>query len=337
MQQENKNESRKNLKFLVIVVVLAVLCIGAVSYGVVVTEELIAERTRNKSGNQISQNNTQNETLTVVDDMGRVVKVPQPVRRVVSTAPSNTEILFAVGAGSLVVGVDNYSDYPEEAKNITKVADFVSINVELVYSLKPDVVFAYYGQRVGIERLAELGIAVVTIRPQTIDDVLNEIMLIGTICGKRERAETLVNQLSQRIEKVVNATKELNDSARPRVYFECWNSPYISAGPGSFINDMIRMAGGKNIAANASKDYPQLTEEFIISANPEIIITSSMNMDTPEKIMQRENWQSIEAVKRGKVYAVDDNLISRPGPRIVEGLETLAKLIHPEIFGGNFA
>lgn len=327
----------KNWKYLAVVIVLAILCIASLAYAVAVTEVLMSERMRNTSGTSGGENNTQNETLTVVDDMGRVVKIPQPVSRVVSTAPSNTEILFAVGAGPLVVGVDNYSDYPDEVKNLTKVGDFVSMNVELIYSLKPDVVFAYYGQRMGIERLAELGIPVVTIRPQTIEDVMNEILLIGTICGKRENAESLVNNLTQRIEKVVNATKDLPDTARPRVYYECWNSPYMSAGPGSFINDLIRMAGGTNIAANASKDYPILAEEFIIQANPQVIITSSMNMDTPEKIMQRENWQSIEAVKQGKVYAIDDNLISRPGPRIVEGLELLAKLIHPEIFGGNFA
>ncbi|MEM3396030.1 MAG: cobalamin-binding protein [Thermoplasmata archaeon] len=321
---QQKGNPKKNFKIIGIVTVLAILCVASVGYAVLVTNELIIGREKV-------------DVLTVVDDMGRVVKVPQPVTRVVSTAPSNTEILFAVGAGNLIVGVDNYSDYPEQAKNLTKVGDFVGLNVELIYSLKPDVVFAYYGQRVGIERLSELGIPVVTMRPQTIEDVLNEILLIGTICGKRDKAENYVNQLRQRIDAVVNATKDLDESQRPKVYYECWNSPYISAGPGSFINDLIRMAGGKNIAANTSKDYPVLTEEFILYANPEIIITSSMNIDTPEKIMQRQNWQNIDAVKQGKVYSIDDNIISRAGPRIVDGLELVAKLIHPEIFGGNFA
>ncbi|MCX8173926.1 MAG: cobalamin-binding protein [Thermoplasmata archaeon] len=321
--QKDGNLKRK-YKIIGIIVILAILCIASAGYALLVTKELMSER--EKGGE-----------LTVVDDMGRVVKLSLPVTRVVSTAPSNTEILFAIGAGDFVVGVDNYSDYPAEALNLTKVGDFVSLNVELIYSLKPDVVFAYYGQRAGIERLSELGIPVITIRPQTLEDVLNEIMLIGTVCGKREKAENLMNELRQRINIVVNLTQNLGDNERPRVYYECWNSPYISAGPGSFMNDLIRIAGGTNIAANASRDYPVLAEEFILYANPEIIITSSMNLDTPEKIMQRPNWQNIDAVKHGKVYAVDDNLISRAGPRIVDGLETLAKLIHPEIFGGNFA
>lgn len=325
MNRTQKTEKpKKNLWLIGIAVVLAVLCIASAGYALLVTKELAVEREKK-------------EYLTIVDDMGRVVQVPQPVRRVVSTAASNTEILFAVGACNLVVGVDNYSDYPEDVRNITKIGDFVSLNVELIYSLKPDVVFAYYGQRVGIERLSELGIPVVTIRPQSVEDVMKEIMIIGTICGKRENASVLVNQCRQRIDAVVNLTKSLAENERPKVYYECWNSPYISAGPGSFIDDLIRMAGGTNIAANTSKDYPVLTEELILYANPEIIITSSMNVDTPEKIMQRQNWQNIDAIRERKVYSVDDNIISRPGPRIVEGLELLAKLIHPEIFGGNFA
>lgn len=312
---------KSKVKVWAVIFALVILCVATAGYALFLAGELKAK----ESG------------YLVVDDMGRVVKVPMPVSRVVSTAPSNTEILFAVGAGGLVVGVDNYSDYPEEAKNITKVGDFATPNVELILSLKPDVIFAYYGQRPAIEKLESLGMAVVTIRPQNLDDILKDIMLIGTICGKQKNASELVEHLKARIENITKKTANLTDEQRPKVYYELWNNPFMSAGPGSFINDLIRLAGGKNIAANASRDYPVLTEEYILYANPDIIITSNMNLDTPEKIMQRANWQNVNAVKNRKVYAVDDNLVNRPGPRIVDGLEELAKLIHPEIFGGSFA
>jgi iron complex transport system substrate-binding protein len=306
-------------KLLVLIAVLVCIAVVSTGYAIFVTQTLQNERETGKS-------------ITVLDDMGRIVHIGK-VERIISTSPSNTEILFAIGAGHLVVGVDNYSDYPSEAVNITKVGDFISLNVERIVSLQPDVVFAYYGQKEGIERLEALGISVVTFHAETLNDTFHDIQLAGYICGKTENATNLVAQLQQRVEDIRSKTQQLNDSQHPRVYYELWNNPYMSAGPGSYINDLIRIAGGTNIAANASKDYPILSEEFILSANPDIIITSSMNIDSPEKIMQRAGWQEINAVKNHSVYMIDDNLVSRPGPRIVEGLETLAKIIHPEIFG----
>ncbi|MGC8913833.1 MAG: ABC transporter substrate-binding protein [Thermoplasmata archaeon] len=318
-QKKNAKTGVGKMKNLIVVVAIIVLLGCILSYAIYVSQE------HGGYGKK--------ETITVIDDMGRTVMVQLPVQRVISTAPSNTEILFAIGAGDMVVGVDNYSDYPAEARNITHIGDFVSLNIELIVSLKPDVVFAYYGQKEGIMRLEQMGIPTITIRPQNLDDILREIMLISTVCGKRGAGENLTFELRERIANITEKTKTLNESARPRVYYELWNSPFMSAGPGSFINDLIRLAGGKNIAGNSSTDYPVLTEEYIISANPEVIITSSMNMDTPEKILNRTNWQNMDAIKNHRVYAVDDNIVSRPGPRIVEGLEALAKIIHPEIFG----
>jgi iron complex transport system substrate-binding protein len=269
--------------------------------------------------------------LTVIDGLGRKVTLINKPKRVVSLAPSNTEILFAIGAGSVVVGVTDYCDYPPEVEGIEKVGGFSTVNVEKVIGLSPDLVLARGGvQTEIIKNLETRGLTVIGLDTHTVYQVLQDIMLVGLVTGYLPEATKLVSDLKDKIDYIRDKTKNLD--YRPRVYYEVWNDPLITGGPGSFTNDLILLAGGINIAANTSVKYPIISSEFVVASNPEIIITSTHNPAKPEDIVNRSGWSNIIAIKERKIYVIDADIVSRPGPRIVLGLEQFAKCIHPEMF-----
>jgi len=278
------------------------------------------------------QNNPQRcAGMTVIDDLGRNVTLNKIPERFVSLASSVTEVLFAVGLGGRVVGVDDFSDYPQEAKNITKVGSF-NLNYELIVSLKPDlIVGADITSRQQISELESRGFAVMILAPKTIHGILQDIRLIGLVSGNAEKAMNLANSLSARIDAVLLKTSNASLS-RPRTYLEYY--PYWTFGPGSFGDDLIRMAGGSNIAMNATISYPMVNDEWVIQSDPEVIIytVGSGTSTTNETIKARPGWSQITAVKENRIYSIDDNIVARPGPRMVDALESLAKIIHPELF-----
>ena len=270
--------------------------------------------------------------ITVIDDYGRTIEILGAPERIVTVAPTPTEIVFAVGAGNLVVGVDDYSDYPAETVNLTKVGN-VELNVEVILGLKPDLILS--SDLVPLAQLQQLednGIPYVILAARTIDDVFKDIRLVGFITGHVTDSNTLVDQLQQRVDAVKAKTLAENVT-KPRVYVEFY--PMWTYGPDSFGDDLIRLAGGTNIAANASAEYAAIADEFVIAQDPETIVyTVGSNYDgtTPDTIASRPGWTNISAVVSGKVYSLDDNLISRYGPRIVDALEQLAAIVHPELF-----
>ncbi len=268
----------------------------------------------------------------VKDDMGRKIYINGTVERIVSLAPSNTEILFAIGAGNKVVGVTDFCDYPPEAveriKNgtIKSVGGFVNISVEKMVSLQPDVVFAYYGQEKIIEELDNLSIPTVVFNPKNIDMIYNDILIAGKVTGFEENARTLVNEMKNRVNEITSKVKDLQ---RKRVFFIVWGNPLMTAGSDTFINQLIELAGGENIFDDLS-GWPSINIESVMERNPDIIILTPYCGITAQDILN--NWsREINAVKNESVYTIEDlNILIRPGPRIVEGLETLAKIIHPE-------
>lgn len=284
------------------------------------------------SGYLMGQKNAKPASTTVIDDYGRTIKIGEVPKRIVSVAPTPTEILFSVGAGDLVVGVDDYSDYPAATKNITKVGSF-ELNVEVILSLRPDLVVS--SDLVPLQQLQQLedrGIPYVILAARTIQDVFKDIKLVGLITNHIDDANALVTDLQQRLDAVSAKTSDAN-LTRSRVYLEFY--PMWTYGPDSFGDDLIARAGGVNIAANTSAEYVPVTDEFVIAQDPEIIVyTVGMNYNgtTPETIAARPGWSGISAISSGKVYSIDDNLVSRYGPRIVDGLEELAKILHPELF-----
>ena len=275
-------------------------------------------------------------SVTVTDDANRSVTITGAPQRIVSLAPSTTEIAFALGLGSRVIAVDTYSDYPAAAKNLPKITTF-PLNLEQVVALKPDLILAAGIQSPDdIKKLADLKLNVLVIGSvnTTFDSVYSDIALLGKATGTDAQAKSIVDAMKQRVAAV--AAKIATATTKPNVYWELDSTdpskPY-APGPGSFINDIITMAGGVNVTANAKSPYAQINAEEIIAANPDIIILSDASYGTTvDSVKARKGWSVINAVKNNLVFPIDDNLVSRPGPRIVDGLEAAAKLIHPELF-----
>ncbi len=275
---------------------------------------------------------------SLTDGSGRTVTLQMPVKRVVSLAPSNTEVLFAVGAGGQVVGRDSFSDYPPEAKQVPDIGGQVgSINVELILARKPDLVLA--SPLTPPEQIADLVKAGLTVyvlpNPKTFDDLYTNLETVGRLTGHQSQAATLVDSLKKRVQAVVD--KVANVSTKPVVYYELDatdpNAPYTS-GPDTFVDLLIRTAGGQNFGGDLKGDWVQVSVETLLAKQPDYILLgdSTYGGVTPEQVKARSGWQALKAVQDGRVYAFDDNTVSRPGPRLVDGLEAMARLIHPELF-----
>jgi iron complex transport system substrate-binding protein len=274
---------------------------------------------------------SQGTGMTIIDDIGRKVVLQQTPQKFISLAPSVTEVLFAVGLGPKVVGVDDYSDYPVEAKSKAKVGAF-NLNYEVIISLKPDlIVGADITSKKQISDLESKGFVVMILAPKAIYGILQDIRLVGLVSGNVKEGMDLADSLDARIDAVTAKTSN-QTLYRPRVYLEydSYNG-YWTFGPGSFGNDLISLAGGLNIARNATTAYPDLNNEYIIKSDPEVIVftTASYINTTAEKIKQRPGWDVISAVKENRISPLDNDLIARSGPRLIDGLEQLAKILHP--------
>jgi iron complex transport system substrate-binding protein len=264
----------------------------------------------------------------VFDDLGRLVAINGTPQRIISLAPSNTEILFALGLGGKVVGVTDYCDYPPEALSKTKVGGYANPDIEKIVALNPDLILAGYGNPIEVVyTLAGLGLTVFGIKTTDLADLLNDIRRVGEITDKEVEAQALTSAMESRIQAVTNQTEELEQ--RPRVFYIVWHDPLWTAGSGTFINELIEKAGGVNIFGNVT-GYPMVSIEDVLARNPEIIIASEWSYDWAQNATE---LASTNASQTGRIYTCDDNLVQRPGPRLVEGLEWFAYFIHPEIFG----
>lgn len=269
--------------------------------------------------------------VTIVDDVGISAVIPKIPKRIISLAPSNTEILFMLGLGDRVVGVSSICNYPAEAGKKEKVGDFFAPSLEKILLLKPDLVIAGGGvQKELALKLSAMGIPTMTLYPKDLKEMLLDVLLTGKAAGKEAEAVKLMNSLKARIEKVKEQAKK---SKHPKVYFEIWNQPVTSAGKGSFIDELITIAGGENIFSSINKTFPEVSAEEIIKRNPDIIITAYMEKKGKMKkeITGRSGWTGIKAVKDDKVFDdLDPDLLLRSGPRLVDGLEELEKKITPK-------
>jgi iron complex transport system substrate-binding protein len=274
--------------------------------------------------------------LTFSDGLGRAISLNGPAQRVISLAPSNTEILFAIGAGSQVVGRDQLSDYPEEAKAVTDIgSSFEALNTELIVSLKPDLVIAAeINTPEQVKQLEDLGLTVYYLKnPLTLEEMYGNLEIVAQLTGHKSEVATLIESLKARVAAVDEKVAPL--SSRPNVFYELDATdpakPY-TAGKGTFIDQLIERAGAHNIASDL-KDYPQMSLEQVVAADPSFIILGDARYGvTPESIAQRPGWENLSAVKNGQVFPFDDDLVSRPGPRLVDALEGLAKLLRPGLF-----
>jgi iron complex transport system substrate-binding protein len=262
---------------------------------------------------------------TVTDELGRTVQVPAQPQRIVSLAPSVTEILFALGVGDRVAGVTSYCDYPPGARQKPPVGDTLKPSVEKIVALKADLVIISTASQVeaSFRKLEELGIPVYVTNPRSIDGVIESIDKMGELIDMRERARELTDELRRRIATVQARVAE---TSRPSVLVILGTEPLITAGGGSFINDLINRAGARSISAEDKADYPQYSIETVIARLPEIILLQAGGNELIERLRQTP------AARSNRVYHIDDDLLLRPGPRIIDGLEQLAAKFHPELF-----
>ena len=271
---------------------------------------------------------------TYIDDMGRGVSIDKVPQRIVSHVPSITETLFALGLGERVVGVSDYCDYPEEAKLKPSVGDYFNPSIERIVALEPDLVLTD-GHSESIKGLEALGITFFAIDPQDIDGILEDIELLGKITGVERKAKALVSDMNGSLAQVVS---HVENAPKVRVFYVFdatdLNNPW-TAGPGSFVDSLITMAGGENIAAQAQGAWVQFSIEQLVSSDPEIImIDASMGtaVVSEEELRAHPAWQGVTAVKQDRIYTIDGDLVNRSGPRIIQGLEEMAEIIHPELF-----
>lgn len=270
--------------------------------------------------------------ISVTDDRGKQVTFAAPVARIVSVAPSSTEIVFALGAGARLVAVDDFSDYPAEAKGLPKVGGFKA-SPEKILSFTPDLILATTTSDLApvLEAQAQ---RVVVFEPVDIEGVYKNIEALGVVLDRESAARDLVKKMRARIGAVSERAKTA--ASKPRVLHEIDASDptkIFVAGPGNFVDAMIGIAGGINVAASTQSQYPQLSAEEIIRSNPEVIVLSDAAYGaTPEVVSARPGWSAIDAVRKSRVYPIDPDIVSRPGPRLVDGIEAYAKLLHPDLF-----
>jgi len=267
--------------------------------------------------------------ITVVDDRGATVTLPTAPRRIISLAPNVTELLFSLGLGSEVVGVSSYSDYPAAAKKLPIVINYTSLNTEKILALKPDLLIAAaIVPQASIDKLRSLRLPVLVTDPSDISGILKDVRLLGAATGDSPAATTEVTGLQRRIDRIktlVGRTKE-----RPRVFYELDPKALYTGGHGSFIDSLITLAGGRNIAGAINNPYPALSAEKLIASDPQYIILGDYYEGTSvASVGARPGFAALSAVKNHHVYGINDDLVSRPGPRIVDGLEQIARLIHP--------
>lgn len=271
---------------------------------------------------------------TVVDPTGRVLDVPVHPRRIVSLAPSITEILYALGQAHRLVGVCRLSNYPPAAQTLPKVGSFVQLDVERIAALWPDLCIGIKNGNplAAVERLQALSIPVFTVNPVDIETVMEDILAIGGLLDAHSQAATIVADMRRRIDRIERRVATIDQ--HPRVFVQIGASPIIAAGSGTFLDDLIHMAGGTNVAAG-STPYPRFTQEQVILMAPEVIVILSKEQTTTSEQVRTGwmQWPSIPAVERNAVHVIaPPDLFVRPSPRLVDALEVLTTLIHPGLF-----
>jgi iron complex transport system substrate-binding protein len=263
------------------------------------------------------------------DEIGRKIKVAEHPQRIVSLAPSITETLFALGLGDRVVGVTTFCNYPPEAAQKTKVGDTLKPNIETVIALKPDLVIVSTASQLEqfVRDMDKFAVPVYVSNPRDIQGAIASIEMIGDITGASDRAAELAAGMRERINKIQSRVSGTDE--RPNVLFILGVEPLITIGRLSFVNELILRAGGQSISGDLNAEYPQYSLESAVARRPEVIFFQASGEQIPARLTETP------AARAGRVFHIDDDLLLRPGPRIVEGLEQMAARIHPELFNIN--
>ncbi|HUS66797.1 MAG TPA: helical backbone metal receptor, partial [Kofleriaceae bacterium] len=269
----------------------------------------------------------------VTDGQGRMVRVPERVTRVVALAPSATEIVYALGAGPAVVGLDRFSDYPPETKQVEKVGGDVEPSLERIVALKPDVVFTATTANTlaTVRALERLGIAVYVSRPDSVEEVYRDVRGIADALGRHEAGVRLTDEMRARIERVRAAHAE---GPRVPTLLVVWAEPLVVVGKGSHVAELLAIAGGRNVAGDAEQPFPTYSVERVLARAPEVLIVGTHAEGAPP-MRSLERLTTLPAVRNRRIHLVDGDLMFRPGPRLPDGAEAIARVLHPAAGDGG--
>ncbi len=273
--------------------------------------------------------------MEVLDSVGREVAISEKPERIVSLAPSNTEILYACGLESKVVGVTTFCNYPEEVENKEKIGGFSDPSMETIVSLEPDLVLATTMHTKYLDEMENLGLTVLVMNAGSVKEVMDEIQLVGKVSGNVKEAEDVVTSMQSKIDEVKEALKDISEDEKVRVFYLLWDEPIMTIGPNTLLNDVVTLAGGVSVSSDADTDYPIYSLEVLVDKDPEAIVYTVMGSGggiDPEKLKTQDGWSTISAIKNDRIYGIDDDLMSRPGPRIVDGIMETAKALYPDCF-----
>jgi len=275
------------------------------------------------------------------DETGRRVNIPAHPGRIVSLAPDITEVLFALGLEKEVVGVTQFSNYPEAARTKPKVGSYINLSLERILGLHPDLIIGTTNgnRKEAVKKLEKAGVPVYVTNPEKFSDIYTMILNIGRITGRETVARQLVGSMKKKTDRIVLLTANCR---KPKVFVQIDSNPIVSVGRNTIYHELINMAGGINIAGHVPVKYPRYSMESLIKEQPEVILLSSMSGEAYRKAAMDywSRWKDIPAVRNQRIYFIDGDLADRFSPRIVQGLEEIAGILHPELVrlksaGGN--
>ncbi len=300
------------------------------------TESTESSNTSSSSNATSSAGEQTTYPLTIKDATGYDFTFKEQPKRIVSISPAETEALFALGLDQQIVGVSEYDNYPEGVKSKARIGGVSKPDVEAVVALRPDVVFTGISSSEAlVKELRAAGIPIFKTTPKTIDDVMNNIELYGKITNRQAEAKQVTDHMREQVKSVTDAVASLTPEQKKKVYIEF--SPGWTVGKGEFMDEMITLAGGTNIAGNTT-GWHEINEEAIVAADPDVILYSKQSMDattnqTLDQIIRaRSGWNKIKAIQNNQLFGLDDDLVSRPGPRVTDGLVEIAHAIYPNLF-----
>lgn len=274
---------------------------------------------------------------TYIDALERTVTLQSPPQAIVPLSPSVTEILFAIGAGDQVIARTRHDNYPTQVESLPSVGGITaeSVSIETILALEPDLIIAGSRRQLEIvDLLAAADIPVFVLAPQSLDDITAAMLTMGEMTGHQSDAQAVVDDMKARIAAVQEIVDRIPPEQRITVFYEVWHEPLTTTSEATFIGELLVLAGGINIFGDLEGTYPNVSDEQVIIRDPQVIVGPSSHNEqlTPEQLATRPGWADLSALQNDAVYAIDGDIISRPGPRVVDALEALAALFYPEHF-----
>lgn len=282
----------------------------------------------------------EHQATVVSDRLGRTVSFEIPPRRIISLSPSTTELLFAIDAGDLIVGATEHCDFPAAANGLPRVGGgtLTSISREMIVSLEPDLVIAKWDSHEPLVKTMELlEIPILMMGADSIDDIFADARTLGGLTNHAKDAESLVDQMQSRLETLTACVRGIPDSERRTVFYEVWDDPLMTAGPNSFIGELLEIGGMKNIFADAKQRYPKISSEVAVARRPDVILAPSTHATrvSIDSLRQRQGWQDIPAIRDDAVFLIDGDQVSRCGPRVINALEEMIRTVYPNHYNAS--